>query len=142
MALNKFVPLYILTLFLLFAMPSFYHCLTIVMRCGAILTRDWLIEFKNYKIARIITQSSYDVRSCDILHQLKWDRMEQRHIKHKAIMMLKTMYHKVPIYLRRQFSKVCESNPYHLRGNNSKLILPLPKTENLKKSFKYSRAAL
>ena len=57
--------------------------------------------------------------------------------------MFKTMNDKAPIYLSRQFSRVYESNPCHiLRGNNSKLILPLPKTENLMKSFKYSAGAV
>ena len=94
------------------------------------------------RAARIITQSSYDIRSHDILRQLKWEPIGQRRTKHKAIMMFKIMNDKAPTYLSRQFTKVCESNPYHLRRDNSKLTLPLPKTENLKKSFKYGGAKL
>ena len=90
------------------------------------------------RAARIIMQSSYDIRSRDILQQLKWEPLDISRTKHKAIMMFKILNDMAPKYLSSQFAKTCERNPYHLRGDNSKLTLPFPKTEYLKKSFKYS----
>ena len=45
--------------------------------------------------ARIITRSDYQVRSADILKQLKWDNLSVRRYKHKAICIYKTMNSKL-----------------------------------------------
>ena len=55
------------------------------------------------------------------------------------IMSFKALTDRLPIYLQKLFIK-CNNNNYHLRSNNSKLALPKPKTNFLKRSFSYRTA--
>ena len=92
------------------------------------------------RAARVITQQGYDVRSNDLRKELGWDTLEQRRYKHKAIMMHKTLNSLAPKYLEELFKPSHSSSNYHLRKVS--LALPMPRTEFLKKSFKYSGAKL
>jgi hypothetical protein len=46
---------------------------------------------------------------------------------------------RLPQYLVKLFTR-CQNNNYNLRGNQTKLALPKPKTNFLKRSFSYTAA--
>ena len=56
--------------------------------------------------------------------------------------MFKSVNELYPSNISEGFSHVNEKNPYNLRECNSKLCLPHPKTEFLKRSFNYRGAKL
>ena len=67
------------------------------------------------RAARIITRSNYDVRSVDILKQLKWDNLSQRRFEHKATIMYNIMNGKAPKYLRMLFNMNNKNELYDFR---------------------------
>ena len=89
------------------------------------------------RAGRVILRANYDTRSEDVLKILQWDNLEQRRFKHKATLMYKILNNNAPKYLTDSFHTIEDSNPYKLR-NRSNLRLPLPKSEMMKRSFKYS----
>lgn len=54
-------------------------------------------------------------------------------------MSFKALTGRLPFYLQELFTK-CNNNNYCLMSNNSKLALPKPKTNFLKRSFSYRTA--
>ena len=60
---------------------------------------------------------------------------------HKLIMMYKILCDEAPTYLKNDFI-LGNDGVYNLRGSNVNVILPKPKTDFLKKSFKFSGAKL
>ena len=54
-------------------------------------------------------------------------------------MSFKALTDRLPTYLQELFIK-CNNDNYYLRSNNSKLALPNPKTNFLKRSFSYRAA--
>ncbi|CAH3121114.1 unnamed protein product, partial [Porites lobata] len=59
-----------------------------------------------------------------------------------AIMMYKTVHGMTPDYLTSKFVSRDEITSYRLRNTENKLVLPLPRTNYLEKSFSYSGAKL
>ena len=79
----------------------------------------------------MITGSTYDVRSTEILENLKWITID-KHLRNREITMtFKALTRKLPNYLVMVFTK-CDNENYNLRSNNVKLSLPKPKTHFLK----------
>ena len=91
------------------------------------------------RAARIITGQTYDVRSTQILGDLPWIPIEDTFKKREIIMSFKALTDRLPIYLQELFIK-CNNDNYYLGSNNSKLALPKPKTNFLKRSFSYRAA--
>ena len=70
-----------------------------------------------------------------------WKNVEKRHKKIKSISMYKVLNDHTAPKLRASFIQMSESqNDYQLRNRETDLIIPKPKSEYLKKSFKYSGA--
>ena len=57
-------------------------------------------------------------------------------------MMYKTVHGMTPDYLTSKFVSRDEITSYRLRNTENKIVLPLPRTNYLKKSFSYSGANL
>ena len=96
------------------------------------------------RAARIITHSSYDIPSSEVLDKLKWERITERQTKTRCILMYKILNGLQPEYLRDQFvyrSDVTQTC-FKLRDTINKLALPLPRTDYLKKSLRYNGAKL
>ena len=64
----------------------------------------------------------------------------ERRFHIKAGQMFKVLHDSAPVRPCNIFRNSCSANSYHLRNADNKLALPLPKTEFLKKSFKYNGA--
>jgi len=90
------------------------------------------------RAARIVTQSSYDIRSKEILANLGWDNLKLRREKHKAIAMCKTINCLAPQNLKKLFND--QTTNYTLRGRENNLSPPEPRTNSLKRAFSFSGA--
>ena len=94
------------------------------------------------RAARIITRSSYDVRSTDILATLGWETLEKRRFNMKKKLMTKIMNGKAPKYLEDLFRPSQSNTALVLRDSENKLAVPQPKTDCFKQPFSYSGALL
>ena len=100
---------------------------------------DKLQKLQN-RAARVITKSSYVVRSDLVLKRLHWDKLFITRKKHKAILMYKVLNDHTPDYLQELFTNRISN--HNLRDSANKLFLPLPRTDYLKRSFSYGGAFL
>ena len=94
------------------------------------------------RAARIITRSSWEIRSCDILSELGWLRLDKRRYNQKKKLMNKIMNGKAPTYLEDLFRPKETVNQIELRDSINKLAVPLPKTDCYKQSISYSGSIL
>ena len=84
---------------------------------------------------RIITGSSYDIRSAQILSDLDWPNLAQRRANHLEKLMFKTMNNQVPEYISEKFVLRNSIHNHNLRGSEHNIFIPRPNTEGLKKRF-------
>ena len=88
--IKPFVPLCTLvTLYRSLIQPYFDYCSPLWDTCGKQL-KDKLQKIQN-RAGRVITGSSYDVRSTDVLNNLKWKTLETRRFHTKATLMYKIL---------------------------------------------------
>ena len=123
-----------------FIEPYFSYCALVWDGIGVTLS-DMLQKLQN-RAARVITQSTYDISSRDLLDELqwKWNSLSINRDKQKAIFMFKTLNGLMPQYLEEMFSS--RIGHYTLRDSNKKLFIPKPNTDYFKRSFSYSGASL
>ena len=95
----------------------------------------------NNLAGRVICEIGYEVRSSDIRSQLSWSTLAERRTNHKLIMMYKILRDMTPTYLKNDFI-LGNDGVYNLRGSNVNVMLPKPKTNFLKKRFRFSGARL
>ena len=137
---RPFVPQHVLILiYNALVLPLFDYCDVVWGNLNQGLS-DRLQKLQN-RAARIITKSDYSIRSIDILNKLNWDNLETRRFKHKATLMFKIRNNRAPNYLNR-YQQLSQHTHYNLRGQDTDLVLPKPKTEYLKKSFLYDGAKI
>ena len=94
------------------------------------------------RAARIITRSSWEIRSKDILTSLNWETLEKRRLKLKKKFMFKKLNGKAPKYMEDLFMRKEQRASVVLRNDENKLAVPFPRTDCLKKSISYSGAIL
>ena len=82
-------------------LPNFDYCSAVWGCTGSGLTRK-LQKLQN-RAARIITGSSYDIRSAQILSDLDWPDLVQRRANHLEKPMFQTMNNEVPEYISEKF---------------------------------------
>jgi hypothetical protein len=116
-----FVPRHILiNMYNAFVLPHFNYCST-VWNDGSCTIINKLSKLQK-RAARVITSSTYDIRST------------------QAIMTFKALTGQAPDYLRELFTE-CKNDFYCLRSNDTtKLALQKPRTNFLKRSFSYRAA--
>ena len=140
--IKPFVPLCTLvTLYRSLIQSYFDYCSPLWDTCGKQL-KDKLQKIQN-RAGRVITGSSYDVRSTDVLNNLKWKTLETRRFHTKATLIYKILNDLSAPQLSNSFVKLNDTNiNYNLRNIETDLALPRPYTNFLKRSFKYSGAML
>ena len=117
--------------------PHFNYCSTI-WNDGCCSIIDKLFKLQK-RAARVITGDTYDVRSTQTLDSLNWLPLEELLKQREIIMAFKILSGRSPRYLEKLFS-VSQNDNYNLRSNQTKLKLPKPKTNFLKRSFSYRAA--
>ena len=104
--------------------------------------KDKLQVLQN-RAARVITGARFDVNSANVLEDLQWSTLDVRCHRLKSVLMYKILNEQSAPSLREKFIKIKDLNrEYNLRSNDTDLALPEPKTNYLKRSFKYSGAML
>lgn len=94
------------------------------------------------RAARVITRSSYDIRSADILENLGLDNLSNRRLKHSLNFMHKVVHGDAPVYLTDSITYVQNNDGRsHLRGSTN-LHLERPRSEAMKRSFAYRGASV
>ena len=114
--IKPFVPLCTLvTLYRSLIEPYFDYCSPLWDTCGKQL-KDKLQKNQN-RAGRVITGSSYDVRSIDVLDNLKWKTLQSRRFHAKATLMYKILNDLSAPQLSNSFVKLNASNiNYNLRN--------------------------
>ena len=97
------------------------------------------LQARVYKLARIITGVSYDIRSNEVFQNLNWLPMNTHLQIRENIATFKALIGNSPAYLTNSFNR-CSNETYNLRSNFDQLSLAKPNTNFLKKSFSYRAA--
>ena len=117
--------------------PHFNYCSTIWNDgCCSIIDKLFKLQKRG---ARVITGDTYDVRSMQTLNSLNWLPLEKHLEQREIITTFKVLTGRSPRYLEKLFS-VSQNDNYNLRSNQTKLNLPKPNTNFLKRSFSYRAA--
>ena len=95
------------------------------------------IQKMQNRAARILTGSSYDVPTTDLMRQLKWQTLEDRRDHKKALLMHKVKNGTAPDLIKNLFN-ICDNQNYSLRSNLNNFKLDKPKRNFMKKSISYS----
>ena len=116
--------------------PYFSYCAPVWDGLGKKLSEK-LQKLQN-RAARVITHlmTSYDISSCSLLDELKWETLSSNRLKQKAILMFNTLNKRTPVCLQQMFSP--SESTYSLRDSYGNLFVPRPHTDYLKRSFGYS----
>ncbi len=85
-------------------------------------------------------RANYDDSAGILLDTLHWDNLSLRREKLKAGLMYKTLKGNMPSYLQDMFS--FRGLGYNIRNSEIRLNLPKPRTNYLKRSFRYNGAIL
>ena len=135
---RPFVPRHtLIKMYNAIVLPHFNYCSTI-WNDGSCSVINKLSKLQR-RAARIITSSTYDIRSSQILKDLNWKPIEVDLKNRETVMTFKALTGRGPGYLE-QFFNECNNDIYSLRSNNTKLALPKPRTNFLKRSFSYRAA--
>ena len=118
--------------------PHFDYCCSVWDELGSTLATK-LQKLQN-RAARVITRSSYDADAGALLTLLQLDNLSIRRKKIKAQLVFKILKGNAPSYLKSLFS--VRTLDYDVRNNRSKLNIPKPRTNYLKRSICYSGALL
>ena len=137
--IEPFVPLCtFVTLYNSLVQLYFDYCSPLWGTCGKQL-KDKLQKIQN-RAGRVITGSSYDITSVDVLDNLKWKNLQARCSHIKATLMYKIFNDQSAPHLRASFTKLNDTNiNYNLRNLETDLALAKLKTNFLKRSFKHSQ---
>ena len=138
--IKPFVPNSTLqTIYKAMIQPYFDYCSPLWGNCSAYL-KGKLQRFQN-RAGRIISGASYETNSADVLKSLGWQTLEERRKRNKSILMYRILNNRAAPILKEQFTRRSDlPENYNLRCRRTDLILPNPKRDYLKKSFKYSGA--
>ena len=83
----------------------------------------------------MVTPSSYDRRSVEILDELEWDNLETRRTRQLATIMYKLKNHIAPDHLAQIFNGTNSMYSYNLRNSKHNLFVPRLYTESEKKKI-------
>ena len=119
--------------------PYFDYCSPSWDNCGIGL-KDRSPKYQN-RAARVITGSTYDIRSSDLLEKLNWKSLEERRKYLKSIFIFKILNGHTASNLKDAFyPNNGRDNLYYLRNRETDLAPPMPKKEFGQRCFSYNGA--
>ena len=95
------------------------------------------IGCKNFKSARAITRTTYDIRSSELLENLSWKFLDVRGNNLKLSSSIK-FWMATPLPIITKHFDLKHFDTYNLRNRNTDLALQMPKEEFSKRCFSYS----
>ena len=138
---RKFLPSSALTnLYTSIVEPHFRYCCSVWSRAGTTEINHLQI-FQN-RAARIVTNSSFDTPSNQLIENLGWKTLNELIDIESKTMVFKSLNELAPPYLRSLSRKNSQSTSYRLRNTSTDLRLPKKRTEYGKKSFSFRGAKL
>ena len=134
--LKKYLPLkYRLMLFNASIKPVMEYCLSVWGNCGVGLLDD---IFKLQKrCARLMLDDAFDSRSLELFRKLNWYPIDKLCLASRLHLFKKIRNKLAPEYLINKLETFKYSHRYSTRLK-SEYHLPVPKTNNLKRSFFYN----
>ena len=121
--------------------PYFDHCSPFWDTCDKTLKNN--LQTLQNPAVRIIYGASYNTRSKDILKNLQLDSLYVRRKKLKWVILYKVLNGISAPCLRENLERLTDlSRGYDLRDSETDLKLPKPRTNFLKRSFKYNASTL
>ena len=121
--------------------PYFDYCSPLWDTCGKVY-KDKLQKLQN-RAGRVIIGARFDVSPPDVLEDLQWSTLDVRRDRLKSVFMYKILNEQSAPSLGEKCINIKDLNrEYNPRSNDTDLALPKPKTNYLKRSFKYSGAVL
>ena len=122
-------------------LPQFDYCCEVWDTIGVTFS-DRLQKLEN-SAARVITGRKNEHGPSElVLNELNFKTLKERRTQFIASLMYKITHGLAPKKLIVIFQKTLSSQNCNLRGSTTKLYLPNPKTEYLKKGFSYRGAKL
>ena len=112
----------LITMFKSIVLSYFDYCSIVWGSCGEGM-RNRLQTLQN-RAARVVTSSSYDRRSVEILDELGWDNLETRRTRQLATIMYKVKNHIATDNLAQIFNGTNSMYSYNLRNSKHNLFLP------------------
>ena len=141
--IRQFVPQgFLVTLYKSLIQPYFHYCSPLWDTCDKTLRNK--LQILQNRAARIIIETRYDdrIRSSDLLQSFGWDTLHVRWAKLKSAL-LKILNENYSPCLGYTLVRLRNPNRrYNLRNHDMDLALPKPKTNFLKRSFKYNASML
>ena len=122
-------------------LPHLDYCCEVWDTIGTTLS-DRLQKLQNRAARAIVGRKNEHGQSELALNELNWKPLSERRTQFVASLMYKITHDLAPLRLTDIFQKTSSSQHYNLRGSSTKLHLPKPKTEYLKKSLSYRGAKL
>ena len=114
---RSFVPRHtLINMYNAFVLPHFNYCSTIWNDGSYNCTIINKLSKLQRRAARVITSSTYDIRSTQILEDLNWLPIEIDLKKRETLMTFKVLTGQAPGYLTELFTE-CENDYYCLRSN-------------------------
>ena len=120
--------------------PHFEYCSEVWDTLGIGLSTR-LQKLQN-RAARIIVGMKNDTAALEAITALGWETLEFYRAKSKGVQMNKVLNDLAPNALVNLFMRKSDMTDHELRGSSTSLQMPLPRTENMKKSFSYDGAKL
>ena len=118
-------------------LPHFTYCSN-VWSDGSCLHIEKLKKLQK-RTARVMTGSTYEIRSTEIFQKLGWERIEIILKKREHTMTFQALRGDTPRYLSDLFVP-SHNDMYHLRSNDAKTSYGKTQYKLLKKSFSYRGA--
>ena len=104
----------LLTMYQSLVQPYFDYCSLMWGNCNQ-TCKDKLQKLHN-RAARVITGSTYDVRSCEILFKLSWETLDERREKQMIDIIDKALNHMCPPAITSMFH-IANNENYDLRSS-------------------------
>ena len=132
---KKFLPFSALTsLYTSIVEPHFQYCCS-VWGCAGTTEINRLQKLQN-RAARIVTSSSFDTPSNQLIEKLGWKTINELIDIESKTMVFKSLNELAPPYLRSLFRKNSQSTSYRLRNTSTDLRLPKKVQKTARNAFR------
>ena len=140
--IRQFVPQdFLVPLYKSQIQPYFDYCSPLWDTCDKTLRNK--LQILQNRAARVIGTRYDRIRSSDLLQSLGWDTLHVRWAKLKSVLLYKILNENYSPCLRDTLVRLRDLNrQYNLRNHDMDIALPKPKTNFLKRSFKYNASLL